>query len=138
MIVATLILRACNGEKETEKCQTVISGADKISTEITTPVAEKLCYSYEGKDTIKLNLVLTGAVVTGDLHYHYASKNDNMGAITGIFKNDTLKANYTLSAKGISSVREVIFLKTAEGFKEGYGPVKDNAGKMVFADLTKK
>lgn len=137
LMIAAIVIAGCNNEKkEATPEQTIVSDANDAAA-INTPVAETQCYSYEGKDTVKLNLVITGMSVTGDLHYHNAEKDDNMGIISGIMKGDTLRADYQFTSEGLSSVREVIFLKTADGFKEGYGPVKDEAGRMIFTDLSK-
>ena len=45
---------------------------------------------------------------------------------------DTLLAEYIFKSEGITSIREVAFLKQDDSFVEGYGDVEEQYGKMVF------
>ena len=97
----------------------------------------EICYqSVHGKDTISMTLITKGDKLQyGKLSYNYFEKDDNEGTLVGAFRGDTLKAKYSFQSEGTMSVREVIFLKKANTYIEGYGPVKeDQDGKVVFKD----
>ena len=40
-------------------------------------------------------------------------------------------------SEGIESVREVVFIKTINGWVEGYGEVDDKDGKVIFKNRNK-
>ncbi len=52
--------------------------------------------------------------------------------VPGSMKGDTLFAAYTFMSEGTESIREVVFLKTANDFVEGYGDVEEKNDKMIF------
>lgn len=90
------------------------------------------CYGYLAQDTAYLALSGARPAVTGTLIYHYAGKDRNRGTIRGTFSGDTLRADYTFLSEGVTSVREVVFLKRGAGLVEGYGPVAEQGSKTVF------
>ncbi|PMD97542.1 hypothetical protein BWI97_07915 [Siphonobacter sp. BAB-5405] len=94
---------------------------------------EEACYAYTmNQDTVFLHLTATRPRVTGDLTYQLHEKDANRGSIQGKMKGDTLLAEYTFNSEGRSSVREVVFIKKGETWVEGFGPVHDKEGKVVF------
>lgn len=95
----------------------------------------KACFSHiSGKDTVLLKYTDQNGAVSGDLTYNYFEKDKNTGSISGKFIGDTLLADYTFRSEGIISTREVIFLRSGNTLKEGFGDVKDEQGKMIFKD----
>lgn len=64
-----------------------------------------------GKDSIFLQLHIDNNIVNGDLEYKRFEKDRNKGTIKGMFRGDTLFADYTFMSEGVMSVREVMFLK---------------------------
>ncbi|MDR6194844.1 lipocalin family protein [Siphonobacter sp. SORGH_AS_0500] len=96
---------------------------------------EEECYAYmTAKDTVYLHISRKNRNITGDLTYKLYEKDSNHGSLDGRVKGDTLLAEYSFSAEGRSSVREVIFLKKGDTYVEGFGPVNDKEGKTVFQD----
>lgn len=94
------------------------------------------CYAHlTATDTIRLTLQTTQPTVTGQLTYHYYEKDRNQGTISGTMHGDTLLADYTFQSEGTTSVRQVAFLRRDIGFIEGFGPVAERGGKMVFEKL---
>jgi hypothetical protein len=75
--------------------------------------------------------------VNGKLSYNITGKDKNEGTIVGNMKGDTLIADYTFMSEGVSSVREVVFLKKDGTFIEGYGDVADANNKVTFKDKKK-
>ena len=69
--------------------------------------------------------------------YDYYQKDKSQGTIKGEIKSDTLFANYKFMSEGIESVREVVFLKTLNGWVEGYGEIDDKDGKVTFKNRNK-
>ena len=98
-----------------------------------TPTAGPQCFAYRtATDTVRLTLQTTQPTVTGQLAYRYFEKDRNQGTIKGTMHGDTLLADYTFQSEGTTSVRQVAFLRRDIGFVEGFGPVVERQGKMVF------
>ena len=117
------IFTSCNTEKKQEST---------TQTEVQTTQTET-CYQHtKDSSTIKLNLKINGNIATGDLIYEYYQKDRSAGKIKGELKSDTLLANYTFVSEGVESEREVVFLKTIDGWVEGYGEIDDKDGKVIF------
>ena len=74
-------------------------------------------------------------VVTGNLLYKFHEKGNNKGDIDGVLKNDTLVADYKFSSEGQPSVRQVAFLIKDSPATEGYGPMEERNGKIVFKNI---
>jgi len=93
----------------------------------------KVCYAYLSvSDTVQLMLVKNDTVMTGELLYQLAEKDRNSGTLTGRMRGDTLLANYRFQSEGVESEREVAFLLRDNKAIEGFGPVVERAGKMIF------
>jgi hypothetical protein len=88
--------------------------------------------SIKGNDTVYLKLEKFPNVVTGNLAYDFHEKDGNTGTIDGVFKGDTLIADYTFMSEGQQSVRQVAFLIKDTTVTEGYADMMDENGKMVF------
>ena len=63
-----------------------------------------------------------------------SGKDRNAGTLTGQMRGDTLLADYTFRSEGVESVRQVAFLTQDAGFVEGYGPVREQNGRMTFTN----
>lgn len=95
------------------------------------------CYALTtDSDTVRLSLTRQGSEVTGTLLVQLAGKDRNTGTLRGQMRGDTLLANYTFQSEGQESVREVAFLAQNGTFVEGYGPVQEQNGKMIFTPGT--
>ena len=91
------------------------------------------CYAgTNGKDSFFMKMEVFPNVVTGKLDYDFAEKDRNNGEFDGVLKGDTLLADYTFRSEGISSTRQVAFLIRDSSVVEGYGPMEEKDGKMVF------
>ena len=99
-------------------------------------ISSKDCYLYvKAKDTVRLTLITAnGNNVSGDLVYSFFEKDKNSGTVSGMFKGDTLYADYTFQSEGTSSVRETVFLKKGTTLIEGYGEITEKDNKQVFKD----
>jgi hypothetical protein len=126
-VVALGLLAACQSSPDQSAPEK--AAPPTVAAPPTPPAAQ--CYAYTAQDTVYLTLSGT-APATGNLIYHYAGKDRNRGTIQGSFSGDTLRADYTFQSEGTESVREVVFVRRGNGLAEGYGPVTERGGKIVF------
>ena len=126
--LSLVIFASCNTEKNQEST---------TKTEVKTTQTET-CYQHtKDSSTIRLNVTINDNMITGNLTYDYYQKDKSKGTIKGQLKSDTLFADYTFMSEGVESVREVVFIKTANGWVEGYGEIDDKDGKVVFKNRNK-
>jgi hypothetical protein len=124
LLVLIVTFLACTDKRKTTESQS--------KTIVKNPAS---CYSYiKNNDEVLLELIIKDDTVSGNLLYKYADKDKNSGTITGEMHGDTLFANYTFMSEGLSSVREVVFLKIGNNWREGFGEVEEQNGKMVFVN----
>jgi len=99
-------------------------------------IPNTVCYSgFIGKDTVFLKTEIFPNVVIGNLVYKFHEKDSNKGDIDGVLKNDTLVADYKFFSEGQSSVRQVAFLIKDSTATEGYGPMEEKEGNMLFKNV---
>ena len=126
--LSLIVFASCNTEKKQEST---------TKTEVKTTQTET-CYKHtKDSSTIRLNVIINDNMITGNLTYDYYQKDKSKGTIKGQLKSDTLFADYTFMSEGVESVREVVFIKTANGWIEGYGEIDDKDGKVVFKNRNK-
>jgi hypothetical protein len=131
VLAGLLLASACQNRASQEQAGT---GETDTALVATAPRARQ-CYAYEtATDTVRLSFTRSGENVTGELGYRLREKDRNTGTLTGTMRGDTLLADYTFGSEGIESVREVAFLFRDGRVVEGYGPVAQRAGKVVFRD----
>ncbi len=95
------------------------------------PVKE--CFQYTvNKDTVSLSIDMVDNKVTGLLMYNLYEKDKSQGTIVGEIKGDTLVADYTFNAEGVTSMSEVVFLKRNNQLIQGFGETTTSEGKEVF------
>lgn len=130
-VVFMSVFVSCKKEKEMEEVPVPSEGIvveESVSEE---------CYSaIVKKDTISMSLNIKGnQIASGKLSYNFFEKDKNEGTLVGEIKGDTLFAEYTFMSEGVSSIRQVAFLKKGNTYVEGYGDVvDDNKGKVTFKD----
>lgn len=122
------VLVSCNKQKGTD--------VTPEKNDIEEPISEQFYSGNIKKDTILMNLTMKGnQILSGKLIYNFYEKDKNEGTLIGELKGDTLLADYTFMSEGISSVRQVVFLKKGGTYIEGYGDVvEDASGKVIFKD----
>ena len=134
---AVLALTACNSNPRTiaKNSDSLDAGAKANNT---SRVNEKSCYQhYSVKDTVKLKLVKNENIISGTLRFKYFGKDENKGTFAGVIRGDTLVADYTFMSEGVTSVRQIAFLKRNNTLMEGYGDVEEKNGEMVFKNVGK-
>lgn len=130
VVVSISVCSSCNNTPETKN---VTDTKDSIEATATNNTTTTQCYvGIPGKDSIFLQLHIDNNTVSGDLEYKRFQKDLNKGTIKGMFRGDTLLADYTFMSEGVMSVREVMFLKKGDKLIEGFGDVEEKNKKMVF------
>lgn len=134
--VCILSFAACTNENKTSGV-TDTSEVIAVDTTFTATNVKKNssdCYAYiKNRDTATLQINIEGEELTGDLNYRLFEKDSNKGKIAGEMRGDTVIAEYTFDSEGMRSVREVIFVRKADGaLYEGTGEVMEKGGKTIF------
>lgn len=108
------------------------SGEDNISKD-SAMAAIAGCYeSVNNQDTISMSLKVKDDNVTGTLSFNLMEKDKNIGSIEGKIIGDTVFAHYKFMSEGTESFREVVFVKKGNALVQGFGPVDESNGKVVF------
>lgn len=134
---AVFALTACNSNPRTiaENSDSLNAGTKVTDT---SHLNEKSCYQhYSAKDTVKLELVKNENIISGTLRFKRFGKDENKGTFAGVMRGDTLVADYTFMSEGVTSVRQIAFLKRNNTLVEGYGDVEEKNGEMVFKNVGK-
>ncbi|RAV98956.1 hypothetical protein [Pseudochryseolinea flava] len=117
MMMGTILCVACNSKSlvKEEPVQAVSS-------------AGQSCYLYlNNKDTVKMTLTFDHQSVSGELTYNIFEKDGNTGTLRGAVVGDTIYAEYSFQSEGVTSVRDVAFLKKDSTLVEGFAPM-DTSG----------
>jgi hypothetical protein len=93
------------------------------------------CYRWiQDRDTIQLSVKFNNGRVEGTLDFLFYEKDKSRGTIQGNMKGDTLFADYLFNSEGMTSQREVAFLRTKNSFLMGYGETTSHQNKELFKD----
>ncbi|HPZ87632.1 MAG TPA: hypothetical protein PLQ32_05990 [Flavihumibacter sp.] len=114
--------------------------AEPTTTEAPSPApkSDKQCYSYfSNTDTITLVVKGPDSALTGSLVFMLNGKDRNIGTLKGKMLGDTLVADYTYQSEGITSIREIAFLRKDGNMLQGVGPVQVKDNHQYFSDRSK-
>lgn len=101
-----------------------VDTSDKVTTATVVVPLMVQCYeNLKGPDTLRLQLTDSSGIVTGKLDYKIDDKDENTGTFSGNMFGDTLIANYTFRSEGVTSTRQIAFLRKDSFLVEGFGPV---------------
>jgi len=81
-----------------------------------------------------MSLEQTNQVITGALSYNLFEKDKNRGKVSGIKNGDTLLLIYNFESEGVTSKRELAFLKKGNKLIQGFGAEVEKDGSMIFKD----
>ncbi|MFV9484779.1 hypothetical protein ACNI3T_13105 [Christiangramia sp. ASW11-125] len=129
----SIVLFSCKSEVP-EKVEEASVEKQEIAAPKTENIQKIECYTYlKKKDTIYMALrIKDDSIVEGDLSYSLFEKDQNKGNIRGRISNDSLFASYQYTSEGKVSEREVFFLKSSDGFVEGFTETEESTGKTSF------
>lgn len=129
--VAFIALAACQGAKEDSPIEVYNSTDQEKEREIL-----QECYQYVSEnDTVRMSFRPDGPMVSGELAYRYYQKDKSAGTIHGTLQDSLLVAEYRFFSEGDSSTRQVVFKRFEDGWKEGYGPIREQDGVVVYEHL---
>jgi hypothetical protein len=77
------------------------------------------------------------ATVTGILHYDNFQFDDSSGTFSGTFENNILLGDYSFTAEGMDSIRQLIWKRSDNDFIQGFGDYNTIDGREIFSDPTK-
>jgi len=125
-------MAACQSKTTEQKIDSLAKLPD------TTVTQSKSCFAHtKNRDTVTLSFTTAGNTIAGEMSNRLWEKDMNSGKINGIIKGDTIIADYHASGEGVTSVRQVVFLKKGDQLLEGYGDTEEKDGKMVFKNIGK-
>ena len=128
-LAVAALFTACKNNSKTPATEAVT--AEKINEAL--PKQE--CYHYiNNRDTILMSLEQTNQVITGALSYNLFEKDKNRGKVSGIKNGDTLLLIYNFESEGVTSKRELAFLKKGNKLIQGFGAEVEKDGSMIFKD----
>lgn len=123
-------LAACQGTST----KTTSSDAEVGKTQL----SMKQCFQHIAqKDSAFLSLDTKNNQVSGQLSYRLYEKDKNNGTVAGVVKGDTIIADYTFQSEGMTSTRQVVWLKKNGQLLEATGDIEEVNGKMKFKNLSK-
>lgn len=119
-------LTNCKNNSEANKTTEPVETPEVIENNMPKGLLEVGCYAYSGNNTsIVFEIKEINKKVTGNLDYHLAEKDANMGTFEGILDDDILFGDYTFQSEGTTSKREVIFKVINNQLVEGYGEMDE-------------
>lgn len=96
------------------------------------------CYlEATGKDSVFVSLDDNLGTITGKLRYKNFEKDSSLGEVVGMQNGDTLKLNYTFQSEGMTSDREIYFLKKEGKLIEGIGEHKVQGNRDMYENTAK-
>lgn len=124
VFVATLCTLALSCEKKTDSTVQDVN-RDSLTINESDIEVEAIPHSCwleaKGNDSLFAMIDDNLGTVTGKLKYQNYQKDSSSGDINGISSGDTLKVDYIFQSEGVTSTREIWFLKKNGNLIEGIG-----------------
>lgn len=120
---ALLLIFSCNKKLDETKIKDVTEDSQVVnSSDISVEEITSTCYFDDIKnDSVYLKITDNLGTITGKLRYKNYQKDSSNGDVMGFMSGDTLKLNYIFNSEGVSSTREIWFLKKNNLLVEGIG-----------------
>lgn len=77
-----------------------------------------------------------GLTVAGTLAYKNFEKDSSSGTLTGVYDGTVLLGDYSFNSEGMTSLAQVAFKKTLDGFVRGFGDTQTVGNKEMLIDTT--
>ncbi|WP_185146643.1 hypothetical protein [Chryseobacterium sp.] len=142
-VAAALLMTALACEKKsTEKINTATTPPDSVVVPETNEPLEsstrQSCYiGAVGKDSVFMSIDDNLGTITGKLRYKNFEKDSSFGDVAGSQNGDTLKLFYTFQSEGMTSNREIYFLRKDGNLLEGIGEQKTEGNDAVYINPSK-
>lgn len=132
----SVFLLSC--EKKTEESTELQSTVDSVtvpeSSEPLQPSTIQNCYlGVTGKDSVFVSVEDNLGTIIGKMRYKNFEKDSSHGEISGTQNGDTLKLNYVFEAEGMTSEREIYFVKKDGKLIEGIGEQKTEGNIATYS-----
>lgn len=101
-----LFLNSCNSSSTSNEIKT---GADSATTGSTSAPATQCFQLVAGRDTTRLQLLIQGSAVTGELTLLPFEKDRARGPIRGTLANNQIRADWQRSGEGVTQPYEIVF-----------------------------
>lgn len=133
-LFSSVTIAACNGgaaKKETAN--------DSLPAEAEVAAVGTTCYlKAVGRDTFRLQLVVNDDQVAGELKYDFYEKDKSSGTLTGVLKDNILRASYSYQSEGMNSNRPVVFKVMGDQVYEALADNFDQNGVPVFSETNEQ
>ncbi len=101
----------------------------------TVKIIEDQCFEYSKNGfTADVKLNFKGDSLSGQMQNLNAEKDSNYGKLSGILKDDIIKAEYQFQSEGQISTMQVQFKMEDGKLIQGFGEMEEKGGKMVFKE----
>lgn len=136
-MVLLSIAISCNEKKDTiQDIKKSEVSVNESKTEI--EAIPHYCFAEAtGKDTVFVMLDDNLGTVTGKMYYKNYQKDSSTGTLAGSVSGDTIKAEYTFDSEGVTSTREIWFLKKDGKLYEGAGEMDETGEKYKSTQAVK-
>ncbi len=129
-IIPLLLILSCNPKNKEQTTDTVplntVEATDSVSGN----------YSYQNKDTVRLQISVSGEQAEGNLLISYFEKDRSQGSFSGKIENNILIADYTFQSEGVESVQQIaIKFEDGKAFL-GYGEIEEDGNYVKFKDVS--
>ncbi|WP_304342758.1 hypothetical protein [Chryseobacterium koreense] len=138
----SMVLFVTSCEKKSTETKMTATPSDTVTVPETNEPVEpstlQTCFmANTEKDSIFLTLDDNLGTFTGKLRYKNFEKDSSFGDIVGNQNGDTLKLNYTFQSEGMTSEREIFYLRKDGNLIEGIGDHKTEGKREVYANYRK-
>lgn len=130
----SVVVAACNGGTAKKE-----AANDSLPAEAATVAVGTTCYlKAVGRDTFRLQLVMNDDQVAGELKYDFYEKDRSSGTLTGVLKDNILRASYSYQSEGMNSHRPVVFKVMGDQVYEALADNFDQNGVPVFSEVNEQ
>lgn len=123
--VLALFVISCEKKTDTVQNENNVQTDSTVIPETNEPIessTQQSCYvGTSGKDSIFVSLEDNLGTFTGQMRYKNFEKDSSTGTLVGTQNGDTIKVTYTFAAEGLTSEREIYFLRKNGELIEGVG-----------------
>ena len=129
------VLSGCSDKKQEADDQLI---EPEVKNEQPVVDAARECFQWvKGNDTIAMQYTRKVNNVSGELRYAWYEKDNSAGTFVGVFKGDTLRADYTFQSEGMQSIREIVFVRRENTLVQGSGEIEMKGDREIFKNPKK-
>ncbi len=137
IVLFALVIAFTSCKNKSDETNKIPKPVEIIESDISEKLLEIGCYAYNGRRDNSALFEITNTkdgIIKGNLNYHLAEKDANIGTFEGVLVNDILLGDYTFQSEGTTSKREVIFKVINGNLIEGYGEMDEEGTHFINTD----